>query len=102
MKRIIEGKLYNTETAEKLCELSCTYNRGDFGWHCTHLYRTRKSAFFLAGEGNARSMWAHHFSNGSGSGDGIRVIDADEAKSIMEKEASIEDYAKVFGEPEEA
>ena len=85
MRSVISGKIYDTKTATEICQLVCPYYRSDFGWHCTHLYRSPKGRFFLAGEGYAASMWAtHHSDGGRSSGSGMRVIDRDEARSICE------------------
>lgn len=85
MKRVIDGKLYDTDTAELVCELECPVAYGSFGWHDTALYRTKRGRFFLAGRGGARSMWRRQVDSSAwGPGEGIRVIDADEARSHME------------------
>ena len=84
MKKIIEGKSYDTATAIKICELTCRYYPSDFGYHETHLYRTKKGAFFLAGEGNAASMWASSYGNTRGPGSGLRVVDQDRAMQYAE------------------
>jgi hypothetical protein len=87
MKAIIDGKRYDTATAERVCGLSCTFFPNDFGWHDTDLYRTKNGAWFLAGEGNAASMWAQPVTGGGrGSGQGIRPISDDEARRILEDE----------------
>lgn len=85
MKRVIDGKNYDTETAEVVCELECSVEYGTFGWHDTALYRTKRGRFFLAGRGGARSMWRRQVDSSTwGPGKGIRAIDADEARSHME------------------
>jgi hypothetical protein len=87
MKRIIDGKSYNTDTAHCVIGLDCRANRGDFAWHDTNLYQSPKGQFFIAGTGNAASMWAEPAAGGgSTGGDGIRLVDADEARQIMERE----------------
>lgn len=58
MKAIIDGKRYNTDNAIKLGEVSYGY-AGDFGHYIEALYKTpRSGAYFLAGEGGARSHYA--------------------------------------------
>jgi hypothetical protein len=98
MQRIINGRRYNTATAEEITTLTCRANRGDFEWHSTSLYRTPKGRWFLAGEGGARSMWATSFKNGSGPGDGIRPLTDDEAREILERENAQEALEKHFSE----
>ena len=52
MKKIINGRLYNTESAKKVGY----YNNGriynDFSFFEETLYRKRTGEFFLHGEGN--------------------------------------------------
>lgn len=86
MKRVIDGKVYDTETATAICELACHYYQGDFNWHDTRLYRTQRGAYFLAGDGGPMSMWAvPEGSNGYSGGSGLSVIDADEAREHAER-----------------
>ena len=85
MKRIINGKAFDTETAMHVCELHCTAYRNDFAYHDTALYRSPKGQFFVAGSGNAASMWATNFGSTRGPGEGMRLVDDDEARAIMER-----------------
>lgn len=86
MRRIIEGKAYDTETATKLCELPCAANPGDFAWHDSALYRSPRGQFFIAGRGGAMSLWAEPAPGGGcGGGDGIRIVDGAEARDWMER-----------------
>lgn len=86
MKAIINGKTYNTETATELCSLPCSaQGRGDFNWHSTGLYRTKKGGFFIAGEGGPASMWSRSAGQNSYTGgSGVRVVDAVVARGYME------------------
>lgn len=94
MKQIIDGKLYNTETADKVA--SDHYWDGhnwDRHGRSTFLYKTRKGTFFLLHE----TRW-------QGERDRIEAISIDEAKKQYEAlpEHDME-YAEAFGEaPEEA
>lgn len=85
MRRIIGGKVFDTETATKLCELPCSANPGDFAWHESALYRSPRGRFFIAGRGGPASLWAEPAQGGgSGGGDGIRIVDEEEARGWME------------------
>jgi len=97
MKRIINGKLYDTETAHELCELESTAYVSDFEWHETYLYRTKKGAFFIAGVGNAASMWAEPCGQGGHTnGEGLRVVDDSEARQYMEAaDCAVDEFAAV-------
>ena len=85
MKRVIKGKVYNTDTAQEIARISYSHP-GDFAYYDDRLYRTRRGAWFIAGEGGARSHWATSLGNGSvGGGEGIRVLDEDEALNFCER-----------------
>ena len=102
MRRIIEGKAYDTETATMICDLSPTgYSRSDFKWEDTSLYRSPKGQFFIAGQGNASSRWAERIGeNAMGGGEGMLLIDTDDAKRLVERHAPGK-WEAVFGEAEE-
>ncbi|MDH4051598.1 MAG: hypothetical protein OEU93_08465 [Rubrivivax sp.] len=104
MKAVINGKTYNTSSATLVCDLPCSANRGDFGWHDTSLYITKKRNFFLAGEGGARSMWSEPIgNNGSIGGRGLRPVSEQEARDYMEAANCDEgDFAAVGLDVEEA
>jgi hypothetical protein len=97
MKRIIDGRTYNTRTARELCRFPCGAYHGDFGWHITKLYRTAKGAYFLAGCGEAASRWAQPaLGGGTGSGSGIEVITAYEARTHLEEADEIDILEELF------
>ena len=86
MKRIIEGKQYNTSTAKKICVLKCNEDSGDFRWHSSALYLSPKGTYFIAGKGNARSRWAEPVGgNAYGPGSGLEIITPEEARRIAEE-----------------
>ena len=54
MKRIINRKVYDTETSEKLAEYDTPgIGSNDFRYMREALHRTKKGELFLAGEGGA-------------------------------------------------
>jgi len=86
MKRVLTGKIYDTETAAYLCTVPCHHAPGNFAYHNTNLYRTRKGRYFIAGEGGPTSMWAQPCGNdGYTGGNGIRPLDTDAAREIAER-----------------
>lgn len=85
MRTIIEGRVYDTETAQCICGLDCRHNRGDFGYHETDLYRSPGGQFFIAGWGGPDSLWARSAGQNSWSGGGgLRLVGEAEARAIME------------------
>jgi len=94
-RAVIDGKLYDTETAEELCE---------YGYFA--LFRTKKGNYFccdvlddaqflraktiaMTGNIRKRSYYA------------IKKLDLESAKKIL-AEYNIEKYIELFGKPEEA
>jgi hypothetical protein len=97
MMQIIDGRRYSTETAHFIVYLPCWHYRSDFGWHETALYRSPKGQFFIAGHGNAASLWASDAGNGSrGPGSGLRLVSETDARAFMESAGcDDEDFARV-------
>ncbi|WP_297110333.1 hypothetical protein [uncultured Devosia sp.] len=90
MRKIIDGNSYNTDTATKVCKMTCTAHHSDFDWHDTWLYRTSKGNWFLAGEGNGSSMWKRPAVGGdSVPGEGVRPLTEDEAREVLEQEDDV-------------
>ncbi len=103
IRRVIDGKLYNTETAEFVCDMSGPYNRGDFNWDQTYLYRSPKGQFFVAGEGHASSRWGRPVGDGRYPGNGLFLVTDEGARTIAEKHCGndVGTFTRFFGEPEE-
>lgn len=58
MKKIIAGRLYDTETATKIADYHSSYPYNDFGYYEESLYRKKTGEFFLYGEGGPASKYA--------------------------------------------
>lgn len=103
MKKVINGKLYNTETAEELASWhnGCSYS--DFNYCKETLFRSRKGAFFLHGVGGAMTRYSESCGNNARcEGEGIVPLTIEEAKEWAEEHLSGDKYIEIFGEPEEA
>ena len=85
MRRIIEGKIYDTKTATLIAEAESHLGRGDFGWWQEELYVTPKGRFFVYGEGHAMSRWAEPVGNMRGPGQGIEALTEAEALAWCER-----------------
>lgn len=99
MKQIINGKLYNTETATFL---------GDYGTYCFNdsyyyekLYATSKGTYFVHGKGGALSHYGIYVGNGLTGSERLKVLSESEAKEWAEQYLSPDKYTKIFGEIEE-
>lgn len=102
MKKIINGKMYNTETAKEVATWSNSYNFDDFNYCEETLYKKKTGEYFLYGMGGALSKYARLCgSNGSGGGSEFVPLSENEAKEWMERYADAEDYIAEFGEAEE-
>lgn len=96
MRRVIGGKIYDTETAELVCNID-TGNTCDFGFVRADIYKTRNGRFFAAGRGGARSMFSRHDSDGSSCGSsGIAPLDLEQARAWAEKVCTAELIEQFF------
>lgn len=101
-KYVVGGKTYNTETAEHIGDYWNGFGSSDFKNCRFDLYRTKKGAFFIVGEGGPMSRFSQAYGNMTGGGSGIEIWSEKEAKEWCEENLTTEKYITVFGEPEEA
>ena len=93
MKFIVNNKIYDTETAEKLCSFSeqwkvDTILGAIYPYRDTDLYRTKKGAYFIVSQGDYGRFE-------------MRCVNEHEAKRyLMYNDYS--KYVELFGELEEA
>ena len=84
MKKVINGKRYDTETATKVADDSYS-NYGDLGYWSEELYHTNKGNWFLVGEGGAMSKYARAVGqNETGGGSAIIPLTGGEALAWLE------------------
>ena len=102
MKKIINGKMYNTETATEVFHYNNGLPYSDFNYLEESLYKKKTGEFFLAGKGGAMTKYATRHADGTcSSGEDIFPLEIHIAKIWAEKYMTTEKYIKVFGEPEE-
>lgn len=98
MKKIINGKLYDTETAKKLGDWDNGLYTNDLNYVCETLYKKRTGEFFLLGEGGAATNYSERVgSNDWGYGYAIMPMSFDEAQKWAEKHLDAEVYQDIFG-----
>lgn len=85
MKKVINGKTYNTETATFIAEWDNGLGRSDFKSYEETLYRSPKGQYFIHGEGGAMTRWSRPCGNMTCGGEGIILISADEALQWCER-----------------
>lgn len=100
MKKIIRGKVYDTDTAR--------YVGGDSGgdgfsrWS-EDLYQKRTGEFFLFGEGGPATKYAEYIDGNNAWSNGSKIIplNVDAAREWVEKHLDADDYEALFGAPDE-
>jgi hypothetical protein len=98
MKRIIDGKLYNTETATLICDTSNGLPRSDFQAEDSALYVTKKEAYFVAGSGGPSTRFARKIRNGRSDGSGIIPLTRAEAREECERQCRTDEDADLIQE----
>lgn len=103
MKEIINGKLYNTETANEIAVWS--NNDSDYSdFRCIEetLYQKKNGEFFLAAYGGALTKYRRSCGNNSWSGNTLIFPFSDgETKEWLAKHSFVTSYIQLFGEVEE-
>lgn len=99
MKKIINGKRYDTDTAKECGTAYSKLGRRDFGYWEETLYQKRTGEFFLYGEGGPASRYAVSVGQNSWSG-GEKIIPLSVENSMKWAEEHLEadEYERIFGE----
>ena len=101
MKKIINGRKYDTDTAKEIDSYSNDRPRTDFRYFCETLYQKHTKEFFLYGHGGPLSKYAEHCGQGWTGGESILPLSLDDVKEWVETNSTIEIYETLFGEVEE-
>ena len=101
MKKIIDGKLYNTETAKKIASYWNGYPRGDFKYVSKVLYQKKTGEYFLYAKGGPMTEYAEPVWGGMTYGEVIIPYTEEEAKDWAVRHLDADEYMKLFGEVEE-
>lgn len=97
MKKIINRKRYDTETAAKVGEYSNYLSPSDFNHVNEELYRKKTGEFFLYGEGGPLTTYAERVGDMWGGGESITPLTYEEAREWAEKKLAADTYEEVFG-----
>lgn len=101
MKKIINGKRYDTATAKSLGAKSYG-TPGDFYYWKEELFKKKGGEFFLYGKGGARSKYSEAVGLSSWSGgDRIMPMTYKEAQDWAEEYLTADEYEEIFGSIEE-
>lgn len=102
MKKIIDGKMYNTETAKALGTAHSNAPANSYEYWEETLFQKKNGEYFLHGHGGPMSRYAEYadMNNWSG-GEKITPLTETEAMKWAERYLPAEEYCDIFGEPEE-
>lgn len=101
MKKIINGRKYDTETAKELARCSNGASPTSFAWFCETLYRKKTGEFFLLGEGGANSKYCEWIGGSVYGTSRIIPYTIDEAKAWVESKLTGDEYEAIFGAVDE-
>lgn len=102
MRKVINNKLYDTDTARECGSYSNSCDYGDWHRYCETLYVKRTGEFFLHGEGGPMSRYAKSCGGNSwSSGETIIPLTYDNAREWAEKNLDADEYEEIFGLPSE-
>lgn len=102
MKKIINGRLYDTGTAKALGEWSSMADVRNFHWYKEQLFRKRTGEYFLYGIGGPMSRYAERGRYGGwDGGEAITPLTAAKAREWAEEHLDSDAYAEIFGMPDE-
>lgn len=102
MKKIISGKLYDTETAKEIGSKFHGESTRDFRHYCETLYRKRTGEYFIYGYGGPMSQYAESIGQNQWSGSKkIIPMDYKAAEKWAEENMDADDYQEEFGEVSE-
>jgi hypothetical protein len=98
MKKIIEGKRYDTDTAEPVASWDNGLSRRDFNNCEETLYQTINGAWFIHGRGGAKSAWRKPVGNMWSGGENIEAIIPQDAQAWLEEKGFNDDVEKYFSD----
>ena len=96
MKKIIQNKIYDTETATEVASWDNGYFGNDFNCCAEALFVTSKGAYFLYGEGGPLSKYAKSYGNSWSGSEDIELLTEAEAYKVLEENQQLEAIAKKF------
>ena len=98
MKKIVDGKKYDTAKAEKIATWNAGYYYSDFNYCEEILYRTARGSYFLYGEGGAFSPYGEQYGNTSGAGNTIIPFSDQAAREWLEERDEADLILKHFAD----
>lgn len=96
MKKIINGRLYNTDTAELIGSWNNGHYTSDFRYCEESLYRKKNHEYFLYGNGGAFSIYSKSCGDSYRGGEDIIPMTEEEARDWAENYLTAEKYMELF------
>lgn len=102
MKKVIDGALYNTDTAKYLGSWHSN-TPGDFNYCEERLYRTKSGKYFIHGEGGPMTRYSQSCGNNNWQGgEAIEPMSPVAAREWAEENLDADEFTEIFGVPDEA
>ena len=98
MKKIINGRRYDTDTAKCVAEWSNGYEQSSFSYVSEELYLKQNGEYFLYGIGGANTRYSERVGTNTWSGgEAIVPLTYQEAEKWAEEHLSGDEYESIFG-----
>jgi len=102
MRKVINGRTYNTETSKKIGSWDNGVYGNDLRSCEEDLYKNTKGAYFLVGEGGPLSKYSVSHGNSTSGRRELIPMTVTEAQEWSEERLMVEEYEAEFGVQEEA
>jgi hypothetical protein len=102
MRKIINGRTYNTATSKRIGAWDNGHFTNAFEYCSEDLYKNTKGAYFLHGVGGAMSKYCCRQGDSTSGGSDIVPLTSEEAQAWAEERLSPDEYTAEFGTPDEA
>lgn len=101
MKKIINNRLYDTDTAKYIGSFDNMLSQSDFHYCREELYKKKTGEFFLYGSGGAMSIYSKSCGDGYMGSEKIIPLTEEDAKEWVAENCNADTYIELFGCPEE-
>jgi hypothetical protein len=99
MQRIIDRKVYDTDSAERIAKHGAIVDKGDFHALAEALYKDSNGEYFLHCQGGVATEYAEQTSNGTTYGETLELLTKEEALDWCEnRSASSETVLEEFAD----
>ena len=100
-KKIINGKMYNTDTTQVIGIWDNGYTHGDFNFEEQTLHKKKTGEYFVYAHGGAYSRFGDSYGGHDCAGEKFIPMSVEQAQQWSEKYLDADEYIAIWGEPEE-